>query len=483
MSNSSFNRRSEEKRKLWYAVCEGGHDADPDPNMSGRCRFRIPQLHGKNIPTAHLPFVASLSTQDGQYSFNRPPKPGQTCLVMQEEDGHCINLGPVTGVEKADKNQPGGATTVDNISLDLKKAQDQEAQIKIPPDVEEKDFENETGFQGLAKKRKEKDKLEKHSLYTGLPTNAGLYSLTGIRTKNIVSVSTARNPLADSITPEIAGQMPGSGFSLSGLLGQLAQKVKDELMGSMSADMQAATTNLLQLMPTETTSQSPGNFIFSGQVNPQTFMNNAMNAIKGAKNVGELQNAFNTIQDTSDIAFTGMDQYEDVEVTYESDSSSNTRARSGQQRNQTSCNAGCGAINQRVNPCTGRITCTSVDPGTDDDGNPRTNQNPAPKENGEGSGSNSDIGGAVQQALKLFMGLISGIPSAEGNLWGQDTQMPKLKDRLASFQSINQMKQAMEKLNPSKYEPRQRLYSGGKKGATKGSQWLSSGSSSGTPTS
>lgn len=427
--SGQMNRRNKETRRIAYGIVEGGHDADPDPNQTGRVRVRQVDKQGKDIPTNHLPFVQTCTTSDGQNEFNRPPRPGQAVLLMVEEDGYCHVIGPAPGAEKAgEKTMAGGGKSLDSVNPQLPKNSQVELEIETPPNVSTENQSNDTGLPMVTKKVEEKGQQVKHGLYEGLPTTGGLFSMGGLRVKNLIGISTARNPLSESLTPEVLSKMQGqAGFDIGSIMSQVTDKIKSEVMGSMSPQMQAATTNLLALLPSEKSLSSPGNFDFGGKVDPSTFMNNAMNAIKGATNLGELETAFGKINDTSNIEFTGLGAL--ANVTIEIDGAH-------------------GPMNQSVNPVTGKI---SVSSGND----------------------------TIDQLIQAFLQLLQGIPSssADGSpFFGQNSQMDKLKERMGSFASVKSMKEALERMSPDKTQERRQLHQG--KGVTGGSSWLSSGGAS-----
>lgn len=255
--------------------------------QDGSVRVWFPH-YGNNVRLEDLPTVQRLT--DNPMQFTHPPEPYTSVMVQRDQSqfgtGYCTIVGQMTDVHKS-SGSPGNMTLNDFLTS-LKNSRLKELKINVPPNIKDGD------------KRTIQEKGQKHSykLLEGIPSHAALFPMAGARLPTPQNVSTAIQQFNSVLSPSLLSQLPGMAMSLGNMFnmlqGQLMNKIMDKLPKELQAGMQSMT-NLIQNVES-----GEGSFNMSGRVNPDVFLNNAVNLLSQSTNISDIINAMQRLQtDTS----------------------------------------------------------------------------------------------------------------------------------------------------------------------------------------
>jgi hypothetical protein len=406
----SINRKDVNDGTVSWAVVEGGHEDDPDPQKAGRTRVREPGKHGPNVKTQHLPFVQSIAGPGtGQNRTPRPPRPGQLVEVTKTTDGYSY----ITGVAMGIFQQAEG--TFQRMVPQIDKAIKTLTGMRIPPNIKDKVEENRSGLPKVTKEVEEKSEMDRHELYQGVPNHGAAPSMAGLINNPLREISTALTDFDSILDSSVLSQLPGTLVSAGNFLNLLNTDQLKELTNALPKEMQTALNSLTTLKQSDLGGMAlPGNFMLGGTVNPATFIPQMLEQLKTVQNFGDLDNVIQSITSTSlsEAAQEGLE-----------------------------------ALSLKVDGIFGNFT-KIIGP------------------NGQITQEISDL---MEQALSSFQSTISNIPSAGAALFGSSSNIQTLMNRLKDQDVISEMKQNLEKKHPGKNFIRGLLTQGGTRGTTLGS--------------
>ena len=408
-----INRKDHTEGKIVIGTVEGGDQSDPDPQALGRVRVRETSVHGPHVKTNHLRFIQHVSPAGaGQYTTPRPERPGQDVHILKTIDGYAYVLGIAAGIGAV--NAGNFDSLVYQIGDSIKKG----TGMNIPPNIENSSESNETGLAKMTKEIVEKGEEDRHELYRGLPSHGASPSMSGLISNPVRQVSTAQTTLGTVLNSTILGQLPGTPFSLGNLLNLLTDDQKNELLNNFPPDLRLSFSNLMALKQTETNSSSlPGNFMLGGMVNPDTFIPNMITSLKNVTNFGELDATMHQLT-ASSLESSALDGLENLVST--------------------------------VIGLFGEFSQTISPDGT----------------------FNTTFSHTFSLLQNLFTSTTSSIPAADGRnyMFGNDTQMTTMMERLNTNDNIKTTKRNLEKKHPDQNSKRRELTLGGTAGTTLGSK-------------
>ena len=291
-----------QENNMLVGVVIGGHEGDPAPNQNG-VRIFCPQVHGNLVNKEDCGFSPMIMppSQGGATSFNGCPDPGQAMLCMKSGppgDSSLIVLGSIP-TNRQDGGQPGNK----NLNTFLKalvEAFSTELNINTPPNVKET-MSGGTRIRQI----QEKGQKHKHDLLKGMQSHGASYNLAGMPLKQITGVSSATQSFSNILTGSMLSALPGTNFSVSNILTSLTSSVADELLSSLKPELAQGMQNMFSLMQSMEISES-GGFSTSGQVDPTTYLNNAVSLLKGNQSLGEVISNMQRLQ--SDTSLFGLDK-------------------------------------------------------------------------------------------------------------------------------------------------------------------------------
>lgn len=288
-------------------ICAGGDYDDPDPNQNGLIRVYCPQIHGEKVgkkykQLAFSPMVMP-PNQAGATQFNGVPDRGQPLLCLKTKssyqgDPSLIVVGTVP-VNRQDGGQPGNKN-LNTFFTALTENWAKELRINVPPNVKE------TMKDGArVREIQEKGQKHKHDLLKGIQSHGAAYPLAGMSHKQLTNVSTATQAFSNILTSSMMAALPGTSFSVANILSSLSSSVADELLSSMPKEISQGVQNMFTLMQSMEISES-GGFNTMGKVDTTSYLNNAVNLLKGNQSLGEVINNMKRLQ--SDTSLFGLDK-------------------------------------------------------------------------------------------------------------------------------------------------------------------------------
>lgn len=223
-------------------VVVGGDDNDPAPDQSCNMRVIIPGLHGKDVKASDMAFSTMMKspTKSSQSTFEGVLDPGSIVFVRKDTGSNqCQIVGTGNEIPDGDARVPGNIDLLSFVKhFTGKDPRKVELKIRIPPQIQET---TENGVK--IRKIQEKNKRHKHELLNGLPANGAIAPLAGLKLPDITGISTAVQSfnldLANIITPNVLGQLPGLNIPLGGMLGSL-------LTGTLAGGLQSVINGALQ---------------------------------------------------------------------------------------------------------------------------------------------------------------------------------------------------------------------------------------------
>ncbi len=280
----------------------GGHDSDPAPEQDGGVRIYLPQFHGNSVKKEHIGFSRGIlpANKSGAVEFNGVPDPGQAMLCMKAGppgDSTLIVLGTLPVVRK-DGGQPGNSNL--NLLPEMVKAFATELKVNPPPNSKE------TMVDGARVRQiEEKGYRHKHALLKGILSSGASYPLAGMPHKQLTNISTATQSFSNILTSSMMAAIPGTSFSAGNILSSLTASAADELLSSMSPDLAQGVQNMFGLMQSIQIAES-GGFNTLGKVDPTTYLDNAVNLLKGNQSLGEVISNMQRLQ--YDTSLFGLDK-------------------------------------------------------------------------------------------------------------------------------------------------------------------------------
>ncbi len=301
---------------LRYFRVEGGHDADPDPEQSGRMRLRDIARHDDNVKTEDLPFSQGLApiSGNGGFEFNRPPLPGTLVVAWvpegAEQTGYAHPLGIPIG-----KDKPGSKAIPGNSVLP-NRMESTEIGINIPAIAKTITQANRSGIEQITKEIQEKGKKISFKLLQGIPTHGADFLMSGIRNSPLTQISTALDSFDSVLSGDMLSALPGVAFGgLSDIVSSVLNEGIEEINDAIGSEAVETLQNIMLLMPSESGSGTPqSGFMISGlRVNPEVVVQNILNDLKSGNSV---MNVLQSLESKlSDPAFTGMDQFANITQT------------------------------------------------------------------------------------------------------------------------------------------------------------------------
>jgi hypothetical protein len=312
------NTTKQTENEIRYCIVEGGHDADPDPDMAGRVRLRDIQRHGPGVKTEHLPWSQLLSNPQGagQKEFNRPPDPGQIVVCMVPKGGGTTGYKHVFGIplgkEEAQAAIPGNMSFPWAGLQDFKK---QTLKISVPPDVKQ-----QTENDKVIYKIQEKGQKYMRALADGLPSHIASYILAQSPVQEHKNVPTAVSQQSERLTSGMMGMLGGSMFSmssLSSLVGSIGGGGGGSGGGGSGSvqqqNLQQAFDNAMTLIQSSNDTEGPGNGLNNQfVVNEAVFNTKVQELFAGVTNYQQLDDALRTVM--RDESIRGLDQLPDATI-------------------------------------------------------------------------------------------------------------------------------------------------------------------------
>jgi hypothetical protein len=151
----------------------------------------------------------------------------------------------------------------------------------------------------------EKGYRHKHDLLKGILSSGASYPLAGMPHKQLTNISTATQSFSNILTGSMMAAIPGTSFSVGNILSSLTASVADELLSSMSPDLAQGVQNMFGLMQSIQIAES-GGFNTLGKVDPTTYLDNAVNLLKGNQSLGEVISNMQRLQ--YDTSLFGLDK-------------------------------------------------------------------------------------------------------------------------------------------------------------------------------
>ena len=225
-------------------VVVGGDDNDPAQDQSCNMRVIIPGLHGKDVKASDMAFSTMMKspTKSSQSTFEGVLDPGSIVFVRKDTGSNqCQIIGTGNEIPDEGARVPGNIDLLSLIKHAIGKDPRQvELNIRIPPTIQET---TENGVK--IRKIQEKNKKHKHALLNGLPANGAIAPLAGLVLPDITGISTAIQSfsldLANIITPNVLGQIPGLNVPLAGIIGSL---LTGTLAGGLAGVVNASRSNI-----------------------------------------------------------------------------------------------------------------------------------------------------------------------------------------------------------------------------------------------
>lgn len=298
--------------EMLVGIVVGGDSEDPAPDKSGGFRVFLPSLYSKNnIKYTDLPFARMLSqaTQEGVHSFNPPPERGTPVLVQKgggpghPGTGHLTVLGVLPNHILKGLGVPGGKSLT-NMFMD---AVNHQTDKKAPPTslkTEQRDGaeirsvqDNGMWYQGLTK---------------SMPATATAWPMSGIALPAVTGVATAIQHSAGILNSSILGALPGAAMSLGTMFSMLQSSgALNQITAKLGPEVADALSSMSNLITTVELTSSYG-FSVGGRVDPTTFLQNAVNILSAAQNIGDLVDAMNRL--TNDESVRGTEKLAPVKI-------------------------------------------------------------------------------------------------------------------------------------------------------------------------
>lgn len=174
-----------------------------------------------------------------------------------------------------------------------------QSEIRIPPDLQQK--VNEAGAVVIEKIEKD---LHSLSLLNNINVHGAVGTLSGVMIPQLKNISTALDQAATVLTSDIMSQIPGVNFSIGNLMNIIPSDLLDEVFKAMPQDVGDAFNNIMKL----TQNLELGNFggsMPANRINLEVFIPQAVDLLKGVKNISELMTALNKLMTDKTIA--GLD--------------------------------------------------------------------------------------------------------------------------------------------------------------------------------
>jgi hypothetical protein len=288
----SFNRRE-------HLVGIVVDQMENSKTQDGGVRVWFPH-YGNNVKLEDLPTVPRLS--DDPTNFTHPPEPYTSVLVQRDTSnfgsGACTIVGQLTDVHKT-AGSPGNFTLNEFITS-LKNARSKELKISVPPNIKDGD------------KRTIQEKGQKHSykLLEGIPSHAALYAMAGAKLPTPQNVSTAIQQFNSVLSPSILSQLPGMPMSLGNMFNMLQGALFNQIMDKLPRELQAGLENMNILI--QGVEAGEGSFNTSGRVNPDVFLNNAVNLLSQSSSIADIVGTMQRLQ--SDTSLFGLETLAAVNI-------------------------------------------------------------------------------------------------------------------------------------------------------------------------
>lgn len=394
-----INRIGLDSDKFVFGTVEGGDKADPSPMQNGLARVRETASHGRLVQTDHLKFVQQIVPSSAQHETPRPPRPGQVVQLLKTNDGYSYITGIAMGIAKS------ASGTFDALVPQIRESIQKTTGMNVPPNVQTKTESNRTGLEKTTHEVIEKGEEDRHELYNGLPSHGAAPSMAGLINNPVQQVTTAMTEMGSVLTSSLLSQIPGTLFSAANFLSALTANQQSDLFGTMPAEMQTAMTNLMTLKQGYSGGSMPGNYMLGGTVNPSTFIPQMIERLKGVTDFNSLDSVVHgmTSASLSDSAREGLPTL-----------SLNVTGLFGDLQMSISAN--------------GSINTVASD--------------------------------AMNFILSAFQSLVTTIPSAQGQMFGANSNLPTMINRLRTSSASASAKANLEGKHPDQSSQRTNLANG-----------------------
>jgi len=290
--------------QIQYGVA--GPGANPNDTCSlenMQLKIRYPAKHGRDVKDEHLAFSNIVVPTGHQHVLAPVLDEGSTVVGVQTSAQPGTNMSVLIG------NVPSvgdpEAATPGNSPLDfIFKARYNGAGTKTTPNSQR---------EGEVYKIVEKGIEHSLSLLNHLPTHGANMQIAGMKHDAMKSVATAKESFNKVMNSGMLSKLPGTGFSIGSLLSRMSDSQKSELFSGMDRKVVGAIESATALMQTSGSSDS-GGFYTADRVNPEVFLKNAVDQLKGSGAVEDVMNAFQQLEGDE---LRGMDQYANVAIEVE----------------------------------------------------------------------------------------------------------------------------------------------------------------------
>jgi len=284
--------------------------AGPGANPENTCslnnmqlKARIPQKHGRDVLDEHLAFSTVIIPTGQQHVCAPVIDQGASLMAVQTVGqpgtNHSIIHGTIPSVGNPNFGIPG------NSPLDfIFQTRSRPSGTKIPP---------KSKRVGEVFELVEKGIEHSLSLANHLPSHLATSQIAGLKNKALKSVATAKQQFEKILTGDMLAQIPGLKFSMGDMLSQMTAGQKSEMFSGMPAEVKGAIENAMVLIQSDISADS-GGFSTDDKINPDVFLQNAVDALKGSKTV---EDVFQTLQSLEDDTLRGLDQYANVAIEIE----------------------------------------------------------------------------------------------------------------------------------------------------------------------
>ena len=293
-----------------FGIIVGGDSEDPASDKAGGMRLHIPHQYGPNIDPKKLPFVRMLAqgTQDGVTSFNPPPERGTPVLAVKHGGsypgtGHATVLGVLPNDIQKSVGIPGGKS----LFSVFEDAVNHVTNKKAPP------TSLKNGQRDGAEIRQVQDgKMWSNALTKNIPSTTTAWPMSGIPLPPVQGVHTATQHFSNILSGSMLSSLPGTAMSLGTMFTTMASNgMLDQVKAVMDPEAIGALESMSNLITSVETAESAG-FAVGNRVHEETFLNNALDLLSSARNVGDIIDVLHRLQ--YDTSLHGLDLLEDVVV-------------------------------------------------------------------------------------------------------------------------------------------------------------------------
>jgi hypothetical protein len=289
---------------LLYGIVVGGDQSDPDPDQANGLRVYFPTIHGKDVNVKHLAFSPRILSPDraAMQSFSGGLDPGSMVVAYKDTGStQCQILGLASDLNNYENGIPGNMGLL-QMAPQLAQFLNKSTGVSRPPTIQE----SSDGGAKIFKINERGD--HNHNLLKGLPTHGALFPLNGIPIDPIKNINTAIQAAASIPDVGFLNALPGIAMSLGGLLNNILSvaNLSKQLKKGMIPSAFNVVSSMSALIQTVEQSESTG-FLTSGKVNPDVYMENAIELLSQCTNLSDVTSTMARLQ--SDSSLFGMEKY------------------------------------------------------------------------------------------------------------------------------------------------------------------------------